>query len=240
MESNYKLYQLVKSLERIDTILSRSNDPLEEANSIPSRDKLTYSNGFYVNCSALFADIRGSSDLTDQHRRPKLAKLYRSFLSEAVAIVNGDQFCAEVNIVGDCVSAIFDAQYKSHIDAVFCTAAQVSSLIKILNCKFRKAGIAEIEVGIGLAYGRALMVQAGLTGSGINNVVWMGDVVNEASNLCAKAYTNSAGPMVVSGDFYSNLCEDYQRLLTKQPFQFYYSGDVVNMAMEEWWNNNCT
>lgn len=41
----------------------------------------------------------------------------------------------------------------------------------------------EERVGIGLAYGRALMIKAGYKGSTINEVVWMGDVVNEASKL---------------------------------------------------------
>ena len=34
------------------------------------------------------------------------------------------------------------------------------------------------------------MVQAGYSGSGLNEVVWMGDVVNEASNLCGYALEN--------------------------------------------------
>jgi class 3 adenylate cyclase len=40
-----------------------------------------------------------------------------------------------------------------------------------------------IRSGIGMSYGRALMIKAGFNGSGINDVVYMGDVVNRASKL---------------------------------------------------------
>jgi len=239
MESNIKPYDVANSAKRIDAILALSNDLLEESNTIPKREKLTYTNGFYVNCTALFADIRGSTDLTDAHRRPRLAKLYRSFLSETVALVNSNEHCAEVNIIGDCVSAIFDTPYKSGIESVFSTAAKLAVLVKILNYKLDKAGIQQIQVGIGMAYGRALMIQAGLTGTGINDVVWMGDVVNSASNLSAKAYENGTGPIVVSNVVYSNLNEHSQSLLRSR-FGGGYSGDFVDVGMNEWYKANCT
>ena len=56
---------------------------------LPPRDDLTFNNGFYANCSALFVDIRDSSKLPDKHKRPVLARLYRSFVSEMVAVFAG-------------------------------------------------------------------------------------------------------------------------------------------------------
>ena len=59
-----------------------------------------------VNVNSLFIDIVGSSDMTDVHKRPTLAKIYRCFISECTAIMNdaalGD-LCKEINIHGDCV-----------------------------------------------------------------------------------------------------------------------------------------
>ena len=60
-------------------------------------------------------------------------------------------------------------------------------MIKILNYKLKKKEYNEIDVGIGIDYGRALMVQAGYSGSSINEVIWMGDVVNSACHLANKA-----------------------------------------------------
>lgn len=66
-------------------------------------------------------------------------------------------------------------------------AAQACSLVDILNFKLKKRGYQTYEVGVGLDYGRALMIKAGNKGSGLNDVVWMGDVVNQACHLCNEA-----------------------------------------------------
>jgi len=158
MESNHIAYEFLESVKRIDEIISASDTSFGELDSIPTRDKLTFINGFYVNCSALFVDIRKSSELPNKHKRPQLAKLYRTYISEVVAVMNGDANCAEINVVGDCVSGIFNTPYKKDVDSTFNTAAQISSLIDIMSYKFKKNGITEITVGIGLAWGRALMV----------------------------------------------------------------------------------
>lgn len=241
MKSNYMEYNYLKSFGRIETIISESDNSFEELDSIPSRDKLSLTNGFYVNCSALFVDIRGSSQLPEKHNRPKLAKLYRAYISEVVAVMNGDSQCAEVNIVGDCVSGIFDTPLKKHIDSVFSTAAIVASLVKGLNCKFRKYGIEQISVGIGASWGRALMIKAGYSGSSINDVVWMGQVVNEASKLCSYGKLSWQDKQImVSSDFYGNLNEDNKKLLVWSSPRGCYHGDVVNSNMEKWYQENCT
>ena len=63
MESTNKNYDIDASLTRIDEILDASNDSFEESDSIVDRSKLTYANGFYVKATALFVDIRDSSNI---------------------------------------------------------------------------------------------------------------------------------------------------------------------------------
>lgn len=63
MDSNHRTYDFVSSFLRIDDILALSPSNYEEAKELPDRDRLTYSNGFYAYCSALFVDIRQSSKL---------------------------------------------------------------------------------------------------------------------------------------------------------------------------------
>ena len=240
MKTNYIAYEHIKSFNRIEDIIAASNNSFEELNEIPSRDKLTYTNGFYVNCSALFVDIRGSSQLPEKHTRPKLAKLYRVFLSEIVAVMNGSNICAEVNIVGDCVSGIFNTSSQQEINEVFNTAAQISSLIDVMNYKFEKNNIEQIEVGIGLSYGRALMIKAGYNGSSINDLVWMGEVVNEASELASYGnQTHSDKETMVSNIFYGNLNEHNQELLVRNYTRTCYNGNIVWIEMNEWYRENC-
>lgn len=242
MESNHTMsYDVDKSSERMDEILDASDNDYCDKDSIPARSDLTFKNGYYVNVSAIFIDIVGSSDMTDEHKRPTLAKMYRAFLSECVAILNAEIDCKEININGDCVWGVFDAPYKSDIDNVISVAARLNSMIKILNYKLMKKNYSEISVGIGIDYGRALMVKAGYSGSGINDVIWMGDVVNSACHLCNKAGRNYRKPVVISEVVYNNLNEQHQGLFSSyiNGWVTEYEGDIINLAMDDWYKENC-
>lgn len=236
MESNLIDYDHLCSDERIQGILN-SAEAFEEVDSIPARSRLTYSNGFYVNCTAVFIDIRASSKLPESHTRPVVGKIYRAFLSECVAVMNGNANCSEVFINGDCVSGIFDTPNKSDIDAAFETAARLNSLTQILNWRLENKGYKQIRCGIGMDYGRALMLKAGYSGSGLNDVIWMGDVVNGASNLCHQGNKGGRQVAQVSCDIYRNLKDEYKGFLYPVPNALYpthFEGDVINLAMDKW------
>lgn len=240
MESKYTYgYDVTKSVERLDSILSESNLSFAELDEIPDRSKLTYTNGFYIDVGAIFVDIRKSSELTDAHKRPKLAKLYRCYISETVAILNSYYSCKEINIVGDCVSGIFNAKYKDEIKDMVQASAQINSLIEILNYKFRKNGIIEVRVGIGIAYGRALMIKSGYSGSGINEVVWMGDVVNRASNLCNNANKDWTDPILIDPLIYNNISDDIKKFFQCNLLNDFYQGNIINIEMNNWYKDNC-
>ncbi len=242
MESSFSIYDYVKSDDRIKEILD-SSETFDELDDIPTRDKLTYSNGYYVKCTALFIDIRSSSELADSHTRPVLGKLYRAYLSECVAVMNGNKNCREVFINGDCVSGIFSTPYKVNIDEVFATSARLNSATKILNWRLEQKGYSTIQCGIGIAYGRALMLKAGYKGSGINDVIWMGDVVNEASNLCHDGNRGLNKVLQVSTTVFDNLNDHHKNLLSplykltflSGPDQ--YEGNIINTDMESYLDN---
>jgi class 3 adenylate cyclase len=235
-------YSFDESDDRIRDILNSSDQGFEELNEIPISERLTFVNGFYVNCAALFIDIRGSSKLPENHTRPVLGKIYRSYISECVALMNQDENCREIFIEGDCVSGIFNAPYKNNIDAVFFRAAQLNNLIKLLNWRLEQKGYTPIKCGIGLAYGRALMLKAGFKGSAINDIVWMGDVVNTAANLCHQGNKDDRKPIQVSSGIFTNLSSENQRLLSpvytslasllEGPDQ--YETNLIDPAMEKW------
>jgi class 3 adenylate cyclase len=241
MKSSGTNYDHVASYNRLTAILDSSDSSYEEVDSLPDRDTLTFTNGFYANCSAMFVDIRDSSRLPEKYKRPRLAKLYRAYLSEVVAVMDGNANCREVNIVGDGVWGVFDTPYKSNIDSTFETAAIVNSLIKMLNYQLGEHDYEPIRVGIGLSWGRALVVKAGFYGSGINDVVYMGDVVNHAAKLAAHGsqvfFLDQ--PVMVSGDFYSNLDDHNKALLTWNSNRVAWHGCIVNVDMENWYKKNC-
>lgn len=236
MEATNKTYGFVSSLERMDEILNADNKQYEEKDSIPSRSELTFTNGFYVNCTALFVDICDSSKMTDEHKRPVLAKIYRSFISELVAFFNGYDICKEVNIHGDCVWAVFDTPYKADIDTAFSAACGANALVNILNYKLSKKGYLTYKVGIGMDYGRALMIKAGHKGSTINDVVWMGDVVNQACHYAG--YVDKPGTwgknIFMSETIYDNLNNENKRFCSRNNQYLFYQSSAVMSYMDNW------
>lgn len=237
MDGNQKPYSYTLSSERIKNILSQPAGAFEEVNSLPDRDRLTFSNGFYGMCSAIFIDIRDSSELTSKHKRPTLAKIYRAFISEMVAVLNSETSVREVNIVGDCVWAVYNTPSKSDIDRVFNVASQANTLLKLLNHHYAKAGLDPLAIGIGVDYGRALMIKAGFSGSGISDVIYMGDVVNRAAHLAHEAGRNWSPPIFVGDIFQINLNEHNQGLLTSRytpALGTVHTGNIVSTTMNEW------
>jgi class 3 adenylate cyclase len=246
VDGNYKPYDHIASFDRIDEILAQPQGNFTEVDSLPDRDKLTFTNGFYAYCTALFVDIRESSELPSQYKRPRLARIYRAFISETVAILNSDSFVREVNIVGDCVWAVYNTPHTTDLDDVFSLASRVNILENVLNHKLAKAGYeTPIYFGIGLSYGRALMIKAGYKGSAINDVVYMGDVVNQAAHLASRGGKRngwSRTPRIHMDDVFRQNLNEHNQGLTRV-VQLYpskvYSSDAVNMVMSDWLDVQC-
>ncbi len=79
------------------------------------------------------------------------------------------------------------------------------------------------------------MVKAGNKGSSINDVVWMGEVVNEAAKLCEHGNSSySDAEIMVSNDIYLNLNEHNKALLSWNATRQCYHGNVINTNMEKW------
>jgi len=177
----------------------------------------------------------------NHYNRPSLARLYRAYISELVAILNGSTITREVNIVGDGVWGVFNTPSKSDIDEVFAMAFRANSLMKVLNYKMKKANYnTPIRAGMGLAYGRALMIKAGHKGSTINDVVYMGDVVNRAAKLAAMGSKTSWDPPIYIDDtFRLNLNEHNQGLTSKNYGDDFFTSNAISIAMDKWYKSNC-
>ena len=237
-------YDFEKSCQRIDDMLNTSGE-YEYTNEIPSRESMTYENGYYVKCYALFVDIRDSSKLPKNHRKPVLAKIYRSYISELTAIMQSYDTCKEVNIVGDCVNGIFTCHSKDDVLDPFSAAYKINGIIQVLNKKLEAKGYNTIKIGIGIAKGDALMVQAGYKGSGLNDVIWMGNVVNYACHLCGSANKNGNSLINISEEVYDDLegklgynSVPYQNMMRRPFGEKYYTGYVIARYIEEWLENN--
>lgn len=239
MEAKYSTYDYEKSRERIDEILNSSDAEYKDSKTIPSRDKLTFDNGYYVDCSAIFVDMRSSKELNNKHKRPTLAKIYKTYISELVAVIRSHPSISEISIEGDCVWGVADTPYRPDIDELFNVAARAASLIDTLNIKYKKKGYSEINIGIGLSYGTSLFIKAGHKGSGINEAVWLGKLVGEAAELCS--YGNRTWldcEVMASSAFHENLNKENKNLLSWNQSRNCYHGNIINTAMNEWVKKN--
>lgn len=99
-------FDLDKALKQVRDILSDNND-FNTVSKWSDLNTLTYKNGRYIANTALFVDIRESSQFLASNDNRIVARLYRSYISEAIMILKNHSCCNEINIVGDCVSAIF-------------------------------------------------------------------------------------------------------------------------------------
>lgn len=236
-------FDIDKSAERMDAILSAGDDGFEDREYIPSRRELDYENGYYVDAAALFIDIIGSSKLTAANTTPVLAKMYRSYISECIAIMRGSPICKEICIHGDCVYGMFDIREKADIDSVFGIAAGLKSLVEILSCKLQKKGYSRITGGIGMDRGRVLMIKAGNPGSGVENILWMGDAVNSACHFSEEAGREGRKTIVVSPSVYEELSEQNRSKLTpyfsSSENKTLYEGDAGDAALDKWREEHC-
>ncbi len=108
--------------------------------------------------------------------------------------------------------------------------------------KLRKKGYAEIKVGIALHYADVLMIKAGYSGSGINEVTWIGKLVGETAELCSKANRLYVSQRTLySSTFYDNLSDkkkkDMNWITWNQTHQCY-EADTINSMMQEWVTTN--
>lgn len=237
MKATNQPYSIESSDARITEILDVEDNAFVEASEIPGPKSLNYTNGFYMECAAMFIDIRGSSGLVDKHKSAALGKIYRAYISECIAVMNQDPNCGEIFIQGDCVGAVFYAPNGSDVDSVLARAAQLNSLVAHLNWRLEERGYATIACGIGMAVGRALMIKAGYKGSSISDVVWMGNVVNHAAKLCHQGSRDNRCAIQVSKGAYRKMSASNRLMLRKVVVGLthsHFEGDIVDNAMKHW------
>jgi len=239
MEVSHSNYNYKNSLQRIDEIFNSSDYDYQEHNGIPSRDNLTFKNGYYVDITVVFIDIRGSKELSSAHTRPVLAKIYRAYISEIIAVMKGDETINEIYIEGDGVWAVFNTTSNDEVNRVFETVARISSLIDILNIKLKRKKYSNIEVGIAIEDGESLFMKAGYKGSGINEVVWIGKCVGEAAKLSgygSRDYDDKR--LMISEKVHDMLNDKYQSYMQWSSKRECYQGNIYDEYMNKWVEKN--
>ena len=161
----------------------------------------------------LFSDIRGFTPISEKYKgNPEgLTKLINRFLTRMtdVIIANGgtiDKF------MGDCIMAFWNApiENKKHRELAVKSALEMNVALKELNMHLQAEGLPQINIGIGINTGEALVGNMGSEQRFDYSVI--GDAVNLASRL--ESSSKTLGKTIVIGEDTRHTIE------TTYPFEY--------------------
>jgi adenylate cyclase len=144
-----------------------------------------YPGGAEVEMSILFADVRGSTALSEQMSPMDFSRLINRFFIESTRIIVDEDGLVE-KLAGDAVAAFWGAGFAGphYVQRTVSVAQKMSGVMK-------RQGI---PVGIGVHAGVAYFGAMG-SADGLINISAIGDEVNTAARLASKA---AAGEIIVS------------------------------------------
>lgn len=235
----------IEGKKRIQDILMSSNE-VEKTEKVPIEDKFSFDNGYYAWVTAVFVDIRNSTELFTNEDKTMVAKMVRSFMSEVVEILRDNPNRREIGIRGDCVYAIYTTSTQKEDTILAKKTFTVNTFLLMFNELLRKEKMPEIKIGIGVSTAKELVVKTGRKGSGINNLVWIGKAVTYASKFSNMANKINGFPIIFSESFYENMLPGFKKdnpnknvesLFHKQSSEDmgnYYYCNVHDMNFKKW------
>ena len=125
-------YDYKEGKKRVNVILNDENN-IEEKDKVPTEKNFTYHNGYYDWVTALFVDIKDSTKLFNENKKKSTSKIIRSFTSEIIEILRGDDNLREIGIRGDCVYAIYTCSTNDENYEVADKAFYINTYLNMLN-----------------------------------------------------------------------------------------------------------
>lgn len=200
-------YDYVNGDKQIKEILNNVAEIVDEE-KIPKDDsQFTYGNGIKSWVGSIFIDIIDSTKLIKNYDELIVSKILRSFTSECINILNQSNNVRQIGVRGDCVYGIYSVPFQRDLDELLTIACYLNTLVKMLNEELSKKRYPNISVGIGIGAGKDLIIKAGKKGTGINDMVWIGDAVVDACNLANKAGRNGKKTIGMSTVVYNNIID---------------------------------
>lgn len=200
----------IEGKKRILEILNCTNE-IKETDKVPTENEFNFNNGYYSWVTAIFVDIRNSTNLFSNNKKTTTAKIIRSFMSEIVEILRDDPNRREIGIRGDCVYAIYTTSTKNEDYIIALKAFKINTFMQMFNRLLEEKRIDPIIIGIGVSTNKELVVKTGRKGSGINNLVWIGKAVSYASKFSNIENKINKKPIIFSNSFYTNIIDQLKQ-----------------------------
>ena len=169
--------------QRIDDILGMNID-LTDARVVPKTEDVGFEEGRQIETAVLFIDMRGSTVLSQDTQRKTISKIYKSFFDSVSKVVSYKTDAHIRGFAGDRLMAVFSPGEDSCNNAVDTAIIMQTVITHILNPKLKEKFNVKIDYGIGIDYGKMMVVRVGIYGGGSNSdLVWSGRTANYASKL---------------------------------------------------------
>lgn len=201
------MFDYYESKKRVYDILN-SKTKIENKDCIPSNDsEFTYENGIKAWVGAMFIDIKESSKLFKNYDEEKLARILRAYFSEIVGILKLNNNYRQIGIRGDCAYAIYSVSTKDDLEKILSDSILINTFNKMFQKILVNSNFVSFEIGIGLGLSKTLIVKTGQKFSGINDNVWIGESVVDASKLSSQGNRDGFKTIVMNELFFNNIKE---------------------------------
>ena len=235
-------YDYKDGKRKVNEILNSSVD-VETRCSIPkeSSSDLTFENGIKTKVAALFIDIRDSTEYFKNNGK-NIAKIMRAFTSEIIDILSSNENYREIGIRGDCVYAIYSVSDEHVLLNILSDAIWVNTFQKMFQKILKSKGLPEFKIGIGLGYDDHLIVaKAGKKGTGINDLIWIGDAVIDASKLSSQGNADGFNPIVIDENYYLNIksygiISLFEQKKSDKLGEIVYHANIIKIDFNNWIN----
>lgn len=238
-------YDFKEGKKRINAIINNKLEVTTQ-DKIPNDNEFTFENAYHGWVTGIFVDIRDSTSLFSGEDKEKMSKVIRSFTSEVIEILRGDDNQREIGIRGDCVYAIYTSPTNENEYILENKTVFINTYMIMLNRLLSAKGLPNISVGIGMSTDKELVVKAGRKDVGINNKVWIGEAVAKASKLSSLGNKNGYSPLVYSHSSYLSFIDilvknnpycdpkSWFNVHYDPEYGIYHDANIVNVQFEKW------
>ncbi len=155
--------------------------------------------------TVLFSDIRGFTSLSEKYPPETIVKMLNRYLDPMTNIVFSNKGTLD-KYIGDAIMAIYNApvDVEEHAYLACKSAVEMISALKEVNRQFKELGFPEIDIGIGINTGDAIV---GNMGTDIRfDYTAIGDTVNLASRL--ESLNKQYGTHIIVSEYTKEMIKD--------------------------------